>query len=50
MAGSHSFSHVGLSKELAMSNPELTLPMFCGKIVFELCMIIALLSCSLACV
>ena len=31
VAGPHSFSHVGLSKELATANPELTLPMFCGK-------------------
>jgi hypothetical protein len=31
VAGPHSFSHVGLSKELATANPELTLPMFCGN-------------------
>ena len=34
VAGPHSFSHVGLSKELATVNPELTLPMFCGKSKF----------------
>ena len=32
VAGAHSFSHVGLSRELAMASPELTLPMFCGKL------------------
>ena len=29
--GAYSQNHVGLSKELALANPELTLPMFCGK-------------------
>ena len=32
VAGAHSFSHVGLSRELAMASPELTLPMFCGEL------------------
>lgn len=34
--GSYSQTHVGLSKELALANPELTLPMFCGTYVREL--------------
>lgn len=29
--GAYSQTHVGLSKELALANPELTLPMFCGE-------------------
>ena len=29
--GAYSQCHVGLSRELALANPELTLPMFCGK-------------------
>ena len=39
VAGAHSFSHVGLSRELAMASPELTLPMFCGEldISYALC-------------
>ena len=32
VAGAHSFSHIGLSKELATASPELTLPMFCGEL------------------
>lgn len=28
--GTYSQSHVRLSKELALANPELTLPIFCG--------------------
>lgn len=30
--GAYSQTHVGLSRELALANPELTLPMFCGKL------------------
>ena len=29
--GAYSQSHVDISKELAFANPELTLPLFCGK-------------------
>lgn len=29
--GAYSQNHVSLSKELALANPELTLPMFCGE-------------------
>lgn len=29
--GTYSQSHIGLSSELALANPELTLPMFCGE-------------------
>jgi len=28
--GAYSQNHIELSKELALANPELTLPMFCG--------------------
>lgn len=31
--GTYSQSHVELSKELALANPELTLPLFCGEYI-----------------
>lgn len=36
--GTYSQSHVGLSRELALANPEITLPLFCGEsLLFFFC-------------
>ena len=36
MGGAYSPSHVAISKELALANPELTLPIFCGMFVQQI--------------
>ena len=36
ISGTYSNAHIVLSRELASSNPELTLPLFSGKIAVSL--------------